>query len=195
MLILAGNGTAYLYSSADDDFVAARSVIPTPISGYYGPIAAGPERPVLPGERPGAEPGADADRLRRYRVRWAAADCPRRAVPSSTGRPVAAVAAVGGSSYARFSIPVTAANATPIGHGPGGSGGREYAAHHGDRGGAGNDFGDGARRGAGQRSGTQHGGGFGGHHRLRADRVRPERGSAGDRHPAERFPRFRAAVW
>ena len=25
-----------------DDFVAARSVIPTPIAGYYGPIAAGP---------------------------------------------------------------------------------------------------------------------------------------------------------
>ena len=42
VLILAGNGTAYLYSSADDDFVAARSVIPTPITGYYGPIAAGP---------------------------------------------------------------------------------------------------------------------------------------------------------
>ena len=28
--------------AADDDFVAARSVIPTPIAGYYGPIAAGP---------------------------------------------------------------------------------------------------------------------------------------------------------
>ena len=33
--------------------------------------------------------------------------------PTTTGRPVAAVAAAGGSSYARFSIPVTAANATP----------------------------------------------------------------------------------
>src|SRR5215472_3248588 len=42
VLILAGNGTAYLYSSSDDDFVAARSVIPNPITGYYGPIAAGP---------------------------------------------------------------------------------------------------------------------------------------------------------
>src|ERR1039458_4117227 len=42
VLILGGNGTAFLYSAASDDFVAASSVIPTPITGYYGPIAAGP---------------------------------------------------------------------------------------------------------------------------------------------------------
>ena len=81
VLILAGNGTAFLYSSADDDFVAARSVIPTPIAGYYGPIAAGPERPILSGERPGAEPGADAHRLYRHRSR-------RRRRIARSGRPV-----------------------------------------------------------------------------------------------------------
>ena len=40
VLILAGNGTAYLYKATDDDFVAARTVVSTPIAGYYGPVAA-----------------------------------------------------------------------------------------------------------------------------------------------------------
>jgi uncharacterized protein (TIGR03437 family) len=112
VLILGGNGTAFLYSASDDDFVAARSVIPTPITGYYGPIAAGPNgqyylvndqvlnqalTPIGSGGTGSTGGGA----------------LPSPGGPSSTGRPVAAVAAVGGSSYARFSIPVTAANATP----------------------------------------------------------------------------------
>ena len=42
VLLLGGTGGGYLYSAAVDDFVAARQVIPTPIQGYYGPIAAGP---------------------------------------------------------------------------------------------------------------------------------------------------------
>src|SRR5207237_73763 len=42
VLILAGNGTAFLYSASDDDFVSARAVVPNPITGYYGPLAAGP---------------------------------------------------------------------------------------------------------------------------------------------------------
>ena len=125
MLILAGNGTAYLYSSADDDFVAARSVVPTPIAGYYGPVAAGPNgqyylvndqvlnQALTPISSTGTGPVGGGG-------------LPSPGGPSTTGRPVAAVAAVGGSSYARFSIPVTAANATPFGHGPGGSGGSEF---------------------------------------------------------------------
>ena len=112
VLILAGNGTAFLYSSADDDFVAARSVIPAPITGYYGPIAAGPNgqyylvndqvlnQALTPIASSGTGPvGGGA--------------LPAPGGPSSSGRPVAAVAAVGASTYARFSIPVTAANATP----------------------------------------------------------------------------------
>ncbi len=130
VLILAGNGTAYLYSSADDDFVAARSVVPTPISGYYGPVAAGPNgqyylvndqvlnQALTPISAAGTGPVGGGG-------------LPSPGGPTSTGRPVAAVAAVGGASYARFSIPVTAANATPYGHGPGGSGGPEYPAHDG----------------------------------------------------------------
>jgi uncharacterized protein (TIGR03437 family) len=112
VLILAGNGTAFLYSAADDDFVAARSVIPTPIAGYYGPIAAGPNgqyylvndqvlnQALTPIGSTGTGPTGGGG-------------LPTPGGPSSTGRLVAAVAAVGGSSYARFSIPVTAANAAP----------------------------------------------------------------------------------
>ena len=112
VLILAGNGTAYLYSSADDDFVAARSVVPTPISGYYGPVAAGPNgqyylvndqvlnQALTPISSNGTGPVGGGG-------------LPSPGGPTTTGRPVAAVAAAGGSSYARFSIPVTAANATP----------------------------------------------------------------------------------
>jgi uncharacterized protein (TIGR03437 family) len=112
VLILAGNGTAFLYSAADDDFVAARSVVPTPITGYFGPIAAGPNgqyylvndqvlnQALTPIGSSGTGPTGGGP-------------LPTPGGPSSTGRPVAAVAAAGGSSYARFSIPVTAANATP----------------------------------------------------------------------------------
>lgn len=112
VLILGGTGTAFLYSAADDDFVAARSVVPAPITGYYGPIAAGPNgqyylvndqvlnQALTPIGSSGTGPVGGGG-------------LPTPGGPASTGRPVAAVAAVNGSSYARFSIPVTAANATP----------------------------------------------------------------------------------
>jgi uncharacterized protein (TIGR03437 family) len=112
VLILGGNGTAFLYSAADDDFVAARSVIPTPITGYYGPIAAGPNgqyflvndqvlnQALTPISSSGTGPTGGGP-------------LPSPGGPSSSGRPVAAVVAAGGSSYARFSIPATTANATP----------------------------------------------------------------------------------
>ena len=112
VLILGGNGTAFLYSAASDDFVAASSVIPTPITGYYGPIAAGPngqyylvnDQVLNQALTPIGSSGTGAT---------GGGALPTPGGPSSTGRPVAAVAAAGGSSYARFSIPVTAANATP----------------------------------------------------------------------------------
>ena len=42
MLLLAGNGTAYLYSAADNDFVRQQAVVTAPIQNYFGPVAAGP---------------------------------------------------------------------------------------------------------------------------------------------------------
>ncbi|MEO8368046.1 MAG: beta-propeller fold lactonase family protein [Candidatus Solibacter sp.] len=111
VLILGGTGTAFLYSAADDDFVAARSVVPTPITGYYGPLAAGPngqyylvnDQVLNQALTPIGSSGTGAT---------GGGGLPTPGGPTATGRPVAAVAAVGGSSYARFSIPVVAANGT-----------------------------------------------------------------------------------
>jgi len=112
VLILGGNGTAFLYSSSDDDFVAARSVIPTPIQGYYGPIAAGPNgqyylvndqvlnQALTPIGSSATGPVGGGG-------------LPSPGGPSGSGRPVSAVAAVTGQFFARYSTPITAGNAAP----------------------------------------------------------------------------------
>jgi DNA-binding beta-propeller fold protein YncE len=41
ILTLSGNGTAYVYDSMADSYVASRLLIPAPITGYYGLLAAG----------------------------------------------------------------------------------------------------------------------------------------------------------
>jgi len=41
ILTLSGNGTAYVYDSMADTYVASRLVIPAPIEGYYGVLGAG----------------------------------------------------------------------------------------------------------------------------------------------------------
>jgi uncharacterized protein (TIGR03437 family) len=105
MLILAGNGTAYLYDSTADDFVRAASVIPTPITGYYGPVAAGPNgqyylandqllNSALTSQSTTGPVGGGG--------------LPSPSGPTGSSRPVAAVAAVGAQSYARFSMPLRA---------------------------------------------------------------------------------------
>jgi uncharacterized protein (TIGR03437 family) len=108
MLLLAGNGNAYLYDALVDDFVAARQVAPAPIQGFFGPVSAGPRgqyflvndivlnqslSPIAGtgGTGPGGVvPG-------------------RPGVPTaSTTRPVSAVFAASGTVYAKFSQPVRA---------------------------------------------------------------------------------------
>ena len=42
VLTLSGNGTAYVYDSTADAYVATRLLIPAPITGYYGVMGAGP---------------------------------------------------------------------------------------------------------------------------------------------------------
>ena len=131
VLILAGNGTAYLYSSADDDFVAARSVIPTPISGYYGPIAAGPNGQYY----------LVNDQVLNQALTPICSDRHRsggRRRTADAGRPDDDRPSGGGGGGGRR-IELRALQHSgdgrqrdALGHGPGGSGGREYAAHHGD---------------------------------------------------------------
>lgn len=112
LLVLAGNGTAYLYDATADDFVSARSVIPTPVVGYYGPIAAGPNgqyyltndqvlnQALTPvGNNAGTGPTSGTG-------------LPSPSGPTVLARPVAAVAAVGAQSFARFSMPARASAST-----------------------------------------------------------------------------------
>ncbi len=90
VLVLAGNGWAYLYSAAQDDFVSGRQLVPTPIRGYYGPVAAGPS-----GEY--------------YLVNGQVLNNALTQVggtTATTSRPVTAVAAVDANTYAQFSMPV-----------------------------------------------------------------------------------------
>jgi uncharacterized protein (TIGR03437 family) len=89
VLLLGGNGGAYLYSAADDDFVAARQVIPTPIQGYYGPIAAGP--------------GGQYYLVNNQVLNQALTPIGTSATAAS--RPVSAVAAVDAQNFVRFSVP------------------------------------------------------------------------------------------
>src|ERR1035441_3593797 len=91
ILVLAGNGTGFLYSANADDFVAARQVIPTPIQGYYGPIAAGPGGQY-------------------YLVNNQVLNQALTPIGTATraARPVSAVAAVDAQNFVRFSMPASA---------------------------------------------------------------------------------------
>jgi uncharacterized protein (TIGR03437 family) len=95
-LVLAGNGFAYLYDAMLDDFIQSRQVVTGNITGYYGPVSAGPRgqyylvngivlnSSLTPVATSGAVPGGTAN------------------------RPVAAVTGFGNSQFARFTQPVIA---------------------------------------------------------------------------------------
>ena len=91
VLLLGGNGSAYLYSASTDDFVAVRQVIPTPIQGYYGPIAAGP--------------GGLYYLVNNQVLNQALTPS---GASTTASRPVSAVAAVDAQSFIRFSMPASA---------------------------------------------------------------------------------------
>ncbi len=98
LLLLAGNGTGYLYQATVDDFVSARTVITaSPITGYYGAIGAGPG---------GQYYLADDQVLNAALTPTSSTSGGRRA------RPVAAVAPVSAQTFARFSSPSRASTAT-----------------------------------------------------------------------------------
>jgi len=118
-LLLAGNGAGYLYSASDDDFIATRQVVPTPItSTYFGPLSAGPN---------GAYFLVDGFQLNSALTIVSTTDTgttggtptpgggglPIPGGPTTTTtRPVSAVAAVNAQAYLRFSTPIRASAAT-----------------------------------------------------------------------------------
>ena len=110
VLLVTGQGNAYLYDAGVDDYTLGRQIFTAPITGFLGPVAAGPRgqyyvangtllnssltpiasAPVIPGPVAGGTlPG-------------------RGGATTTSSRPVAAVAAVGTNTFARFSQPIRA---------------------------------------------------------------------------------------
>ncbi len=110
VLLVTGQGNAYLYDAGVDDYTLGRQIFTPPLTGFLGPVAAGPRgqyyvangtllnssltpiasSPVVPGPvAGGALPG-------------------RGPVTTTSSRPVSAVAAVGPNTFARFSQPIRA---------------------------------------------------------------------------------------
>jgi uncharacterized protein (TIGR03437 family) len=90
ILVVAGNGFVYLYDSLADEFVQGRQIFNNPITGFYGPVAAGP-------------------RGQYYMVNGAILNQSLTPVASATGtRPISAIASAGANTLARFSQPLRA---------------------------------------------------------------------------------------
>lgn len=102
LFLLAGNGNAYLYDAQVDDYVQSRQVAVAPITGYFGPVSAGPRgqyyvvnglvlnqslSPISGTINEPVRPGTG---------------------PAATTRPIASVIAGSGTLYARFTQPVIA---------------------------------------------------------------------------------------
>ena len=144
---MTSSGFVYLYSAAQDDFVVGRQVFTPPLSGFIGPISAGPGgsyylvnnlilnsalTPIggSPSFTIGGSTTTDHHRYRAHaRPGTPTATTPTLPntpplpgqVPGTTGlpntattvtRPIYAVAAVNGTTFARFSQPVLLNNAT-----------------------------------------------------------------------------------
>ncbi|MBL8241209.1 MAG: hypothetical protein JNM66_27550 [Bryobacterales bacterium] len=109
MILLAGNGNAYLYDSLVDDFVAARQVATAPIQGFFGPVSAGPRgqyflvNDIVLNQSLSPIAGSGGTGA------GGAPVVPGRPGPTATNtRPVAAVFAATGGVYAKFSQPIRA---------------------------------------------------------------------------------------
>jgi uncharacterized protein (TIGR03437 family) len=99
LFLLTGNGMAYLYDAQVDDYVQSRQVATAPITGYFGPVSAGP-------------------RGQYYIVNGLVLNQSLSPISGTTGggigpgttatRPIASVVAGSGTVYARFTQPVIA---------------------------------------------------------------------------------------
>jgi uncharacterized protein (TIGR03437 family) len=98
MIVLAGNGFAYLYDSLADEFIQSRQIFSNPIQGFYGPVAAGLR---------GQYYLVNGTILNQSLTPIGTAGT----VPSgnqTVNRPISAVAAASGSTFVRMSQPVRA---------------------------------------------------------------------------------------
>ena len=114
IMILAGNGTAYLYSAAVDDIIVGRSVLTTTAAGYFGAVSAGPNgQYYLAGPQIldssltliGSEPGSNGP--------VTIIGLPIPGGPTTSARPVAALASIGAQTFARYTAPIRTSLTTP----------------------------------------------------------------------------------
>lgn len=107
LLLLAGSGQAYLYDALTDDFVQSRQVFSAPIVGAYGPIAAGPRGAYF------VVNGTVLNQALSVVSSPASVAVPGGRPGTTVAQPIAAVAAIGATSFARFLPPLVAANTLP----------------------------------------------------------------------------------
>lgn len=107
LLLLAGTGQAYLYDALSDEFVQTRQVFSQPIVGAYGPISAGPRGTYF------VVNGTVLNQALSVVSAPASVAVPGGRPGTTVSQPIAAVAAIGTTSYARFVPPLVAANALP----------------------------------------------------------------------------------
>jgi len=95
-LLLAGNGTAYLFDASADAYVSSQTVQSTPIQGYYGAVAAGPR---------GQYYVVNGSLLNSSLTPISVSPPVPGANGTSVPRPISAVAAVSANQFARFVQP------------------------------------------------------------------------------------------
>ncbi|MBL0158163.1 MAG: hypothetical protein IPP47_13825 [Bryobacterales bacterium] len=103
LILLDGAGVAYLYDALSDDYVQSRQVMPAPIQGYYGPIAAGPRGQYF------VVNGLVLNQALSVVSSASSITTTVGGRPVTTVRPISAVTPLSATSYARFVPPVVAA--------------------------------------------------------------------------------------
>jgi uncharacterized protein (TIGR03437 family) len=102
IMVLAGNGNAYLYDAMQDDFIQARQITSGAITGYFGPVSVGPRGQyfLVNGQilNQSLTPVGDAGVVINPPV--------GNQQPTTATRPVAAVASATATQFARFVPPV-----------------------------------------------------------------------------------------
>ena len=204
ILTFSGNGTAYVYDSTADAYVATRLLIPAPITGYYGLLGAGPGgayylvnglivNPSLTTIGGSASPGATYARRRRI-PRTAAGGFHRQHGQSQRG----GADATGRQAPAAADDPRAAeyhhGDARRCAHDAGSGQPADWRRHAGRRG-AGESGGERFRHNTVQHESPYDGGERGGDHGVHDHALRTERGfvdadrnryAAGDRHARHR---------
>ena len=113
VLLFTGTGNAYLYDYTVDDYVLGKQVLNAPLSGYIGPITAGPggNYYLVGGTllNSSLTPSADGSGIGAV----GGGTLPGAAIGS--GRPVSAVAAISNTLVAEFTEPVRANGTATVG--------------------------------------------------------------------------------